>query len=411
MRLAWPAVAAGLLGRAVGEIGLLRRQLRDAASSLAPGSIVALHYRGTLDGDGITPLSLLYVGQEAHAREFELYLGGDEGRAPPAPDILFRGNLLDLLARARLEPAAPDADVIVRQAFYPTAAAAGELIHLPFLDGALPVEGSIEAQIQRVRSKAHRRRLRNARRSRSYAWRVTTDIADFESFYSTMYEPYVRGKFGLRAHLDSRVSLRELFRRIGRILLVTHGNETICGSLLFQGRGGILHYHRNGFAGGASLPRQRLAERTAALELALMEHAAASRARFIDLGFTRAILSDGLFIHKRRLGCTFEPSSYAPLFRLRFREAKRPAIFARFPLPAGARGSFVAHVGYPQAAAGRSVREWRGVVKNYVFPGLVRIVVHTDADPHDPGRLAYETALRQIAGSAPLVAASVVRSG
>jgi hypothetical protein len=249
--------------------------------------------------------------------------------------------------------------------------------------------------------------LRKVLRSASHPWRISKSPSDFELFYSTMYEPYVRQKFGLRAHLDSRQTLAELFRHTGRILLVSHLGRPVCGSLLFEGASSkTLFYHRNGFVDGASLPPLVLAERTAALELALMQHASDSGARLIHLGFTRAILSSGLFVHKRRLGCSFIASTYSPVFRLGVRAARRPAVFARFPLLSGTQGAFVANLGYTRGEPSRTVRRWRGVVKNYVFPGLSRVVLHTDTGPLDPGRIAHETALRQVLGGTPLIVAS-----
>lgn len=386
-------------------LDLLRRQLRDAASTLAERQIVALHYRGSLDGAEGQPLSVLYVGQEAHAGAFEIYLGGDGTRAPPAPEKLFRGTLLDYLGPRGRADARLDADVVIRQMFLPGVVHPGELLHLPFIDGVLPVSSRLEEQIQTVRSKAHRRRLRKVLRSGSHPWRISKSPADFELFYSAMYEPYVRQKFGLRAHLDSRETLGELFRHDGRILLVSHLGKPVCGSLLFESSSKTLFYHRNGFVDGAALPPLLLAQRTAALELALMHHASDSGARLIHLGFTRAILSSGLFVHKRRLGCSFIASSYSPVFRFGVRAERRPAVFARFPFLSGAQGAFVANLGYIQGGPTRTVRRWRGVVKNYVFRGLNRVVLHTDSPPLDPGRVAYETALRQVLGGTPLVVA------
>ena len=405
MQLSRRAGAEALPAPPAAWLDLLRRQLRDAASTLAERRIVALYYRGNLDGAEGQPLSLLYIGQEAHAPAFEIYLGGDGTRAPPVPEERFRGTLLDYLGPRGRAEADLDADVVVRQMFLPAGAHPGELLHLPFIDGLLPVAGSVEAQIQNVRSKAHRRRLRKVLRSASHPWRITKSPSDFELFYSTMYESYVRQKFGLRAHLDSRETLGELLRHNGRILLVRHLDKPVCGSLLFESSSRTLFYHRNGFVDGISLPPLLLAQRTAALELALMQHASESGARLIHLGFTRAILSSGLFTHKRRLGCSFIASSYSPVFRLGVREARRPAVFARFPLLSGPQGAFVANLGYTQGGPTRTVRRWRGVVKNYVFPGLNRVVLHTDTTPLDPGRIAYETALRQVLGGTPLIVA------
>jgi hypothetical protein len=371
-----------------------------AVSLLGSDAVVANLVRGSLPAGA--PISLLYMGDAQYAREFELLLSGPEQTA--TAERVFRGSLIRYLAAAQ-DLAGPEnaADVIVRQAGVGFHRRPGEIAHVPFLHGRLQLGASIADQIRGVRSKAQRRRLRTVLRSGAYRWTVSTSAADFDLFYEQMYAPYVRWKFGPRAHLDGRNALVDLHRRAGRTLLVREGAEAVCGALLLQGaRGAVLMYHRNGFRNGETWPAALLASRTAALELAVIEYGIGEGFRVLDVGFTRAILCDGLFVHKRRLGCSFVKASYSPTFFVRVRREARPRFLAELPLLGVARGGFVAHLGYGRGTPLRAGKRWHPFVKNYAFRGLRQAILHTDAPADDEGRRSFEGALRNALGSIPL---------
>jgi hypothetical protein len=193
----------------------------------------------------------------------------------------------------------------------------------------------------------------------------------------------------------------QLFRRVGRLLLIDQRERPVSGALLFP-RSDVLCYHRNGFLDGARASPLLLAERTAALELALFEHGIRSGFRAVDLGFTRAVLSNGLYVHKRRLGCSFSATRDSPTFAVSMRPAVKPRFLSAFPLLADGRNRPVAHLGYPNGQTPQAARRWKRVVKNYSFPGLAEAVLHTDAASDDPGRMHYETALQRALRGIPL---------
>lgn len=378
---------------------LLRDRARVATSMLGPRSTVAALARGRLpDGSAV---SVMYSGSAMYARDLALLASSPGVRA--REEVLFRGSIAGyFLSVRRLRESERDADLTVRQ-FGLGRRAADELVHLPFLDARLALASCLDDQIEQVRSKAHRRRLRWVARSREYRWTVSRSQADLALFYDRMYAPYVAGKFGSRARLDARGAMKELHARAGSILVVYHRDDPVCGALLVPRRSdGVLLYHRNGFVGGERWPAALLATRTAALELAVFEHASREGYRLLDLGYTRAVLSDGLFVHKRRLGCTFAPASYSPTFFVRVRSPWRPRFFASVPILTVERDGFVAQLGYDARTAPLPPRRWRNAVKGCVFPGLARAVLHTDAPPCDAGRASFELALRQALGPVPL---------
>jgi hypothetical protein len=153
-----------------------------------------------------------------------------------------------------------------------------------------------------------------------------------------------------------------------------------------------------------------MAARVAALEHAMLEHAIERRFTRVDFGYTRAFLNDGLFVHKRRLGCVFVPPRYAPLFRLRVRPGLRAGIFARFPIVAGTAGDFSAIMGYDGTAPRLRKKLWRAALKPYAISmwdgaslapeGLLRAVVWTNAAAErarDPqGETAFREAMTEV---------------
>lgn len=378
--------------------------LRARVAGTLLGGTVATLIDGTLAGG--SAVSLLYAGSTRYAREFELLLSRAAREA--AGDILYEGSALGYLAvRDALRQRAETADLVVRQAML-GGRRGGDFAHVPFLRAHLRLERTLEEQIQGVRSKAHRRRMRSVVRSREYEWTVSTRESDFALFYERMYAPYVERKFGRAAHIESRAAVTGLLERAGRTLLVRYRGEAVCGSLLLHPRfGGKVVYHLSGFVGGERLPSTILAMRTAALEVAVLDYSLREGFRTLDLGITRAVMNDGLFVHKRRLGASFVPSPDAPTFFVRMRPDAGPRVLASLPMVAIERGGFVAHVGYERGAPPQTVRGWRRVVKNYSFPRLRRAILHTDALDGDPGRGSFEAALRLALREVPLELAVV----
>jgi hypothetical protein len=235
----------------------------------------------------------------------------------------------------------------------------------------LPVALSLDQQIHRVRSRAERRLLRQLLRRGDYVARFTEDRAALETFRRTMHEPYVRERFGAWGNVESPERLRELHARGGGVLLVAPRAEPerpVCGALLLGDGGQVLDYNRNGFLDAAGWPAALMAERTAALELAMMGHAIDRGFERVDFGYARAVLNDGLFTHKRRLGCDFAPASYSPVLRLRVRSGRRAEAFACCPLIVGAPGQHTAVLGYDEGAARLTKRAWRGALKGFALP-------------------------------------------
>ncbi len=361
-----------------GAASAAKRGATRVASLLAADGIVARRYSARI---GSAPFVLFFVGRARFAPEFELYFREGAARGLDPVATTFRGNLAQLaLQRTRLEREALEADFVACESLPGAPEHEDDVLHYPMLDASLAVEPTLDRQIRRMRSNSGRRLMREVVKRNEYRDWLATGPEAFERFHSTLHAPYVRERFGARGALEDVEQMRRLYRQRGRILFVARRDrpeEPVCGTLLFDHGHDALVYHLNGFADAGAC--ELITERTAALEIALLRHAITCGYARINLGYTRAILSDGLFVHKRRLGCTFEPGPGSPAFRVRVRPSRRAAVFARFPLLVDGPREWTAALGFDDAEPRQSKRVWRSTLKGYRVPGLARAVVWTNA--------------------------------
>ena len=199
------------------------------------------------------------------------------------------------------------------------------------------------------------------------------EISDFERFLTELHLPYVASRFeGHVVPLDAR-ALRGRFRAGGLVLEVRHRGALVAGALLFK-EGRALRYERSGYRPDCVDEPHLLAERTAAVELGVFQAAQRLRARTVELGFCRAFLDDGLFTHKRRLGCRFERAQGTTAYALWVKPGQRARFFAAAPLVMGHGDALEVHLGFhPGALTNPSLARARG--KNFAIPEVRRVVV------------------------------------
>ncbi len=344
--------------------------------------------------EGGEPLRLLFVGRPEWAPQFELYFRAGPERGVSPVDVLFRGSLASYaLHRRDLARRAGEVDIVACEGFPGALAHDDDILHFPALAGHLRVAETIEKQIRRMRSRGQRDLARHVLHRERYRDWIETGSGALESFYATLHAPYVRARFGAWGKVEDPQVARRLYARGGRLLFVAERarpTEPVCGALLYPGPSGSLAYHINGFATDDCSTAQR-AERTTALELALLRHAIVHRFASIDLGYTRGILNDGLFVHKRRLGASFAPIKHSPRFRVYVRPGRRAAVFARFPLLAGSPDAWTAVLGYHPSLPRMSKQAWRSTLKAYRIASLSRVVIWTERSAADaPDRLALD---------------------
>lgn len=326
---------------------------KTARGALRKGVAIAA-FRGTLNGTQ-TQVTLDYAGPGDLSREVEWFFDSPPRKVGlrATPDVAFIAAPIPV----------PGEDVDL---FY------------PYLDAVLPVAATIEAQIARVRSKPHRRRLRSVQRSPNWEYQVVRTEEAFDHFLDSLHLPFVNERFVERARLPHRSLLRRRFKKSGLVVQVLCDGAIVSGALLFH-EGSTLDYDRNGFGAGLSKRPTELAERTAAVELAIFHVAQELGVSDIAMGFCRAFLRCGLYTHKRRLGCEFRPATGLPAFRLKLPRALRPAFLSAVPMLVGKKAASVARLGLVEHSPRRERPDWKSLVRNLNVPSVRHIEVWTNA--------------------------------
>ncbi len=368
------------------ETSALKHRASSVARLMASRQLVALR----LESAGH---SVLFVERDSLRADF-MFLAGSRPRVTE----LFRGSAVDLvLERSRLKAEAARADVVAAPWNF-FAPQPDTLRWYPFLDAGLAVAPSLEDQLARVPSLAHRKKLRAVLGDPAVRLRVSHARKDFERFYRELYVPFAR-RSSKAAEVDGPVPLRAAFTEGGALALVTsRAGRLLAGALLVTRRRGTLGWHRSGFADAASLTPAQLAQRSAALEVAVFTHAQQLGFALLDFGFAPSLLTHPLFAGRRRLGCTFSPTPSSPALMLTVKPAVRPALFARAPLLTGEAGALVVQAG---CAAGRrlSDRSLRAEVTGFDVAGCERVHLTTDVPRGAHGRALWDRVLaREVPG-------------
>ncbi len=141
------------------------------------------------------------------------------------------------------------------------------------------------------------------RRIRRYnmTYEVLKDEESFKYFYDRMYIPYISKRYGAEAWIEGLDEI--LDSASSPLLIAVKENETIVGAGLVSISEGSLFLHRLGLMEGNDEYR-RHGVIGAIYYFGVVEGQKAG-CRYLDLGGTRAFLSDGLTKFKLRLGAEF----------------------------------------------------------------------------------------------------------
>lgn len=310
-----PLVGAARCVLGVGRMVIGLELLREAIlSGQLPGGhrAVAVHFSGRARLAG--ELGFLFDGRRAHRPDHE--------------ERSFEGRLL----RYALRPAcATPADIHLEDRLVPRhlRAPQEETLLAPYLTATLRLQDSLKAQIDAVRSTDLRRSLRRAD-ERKLSFRETRARDDVARFYDDMYKVLAATRFGPDASLVTRDEVQEVVARRGALLLMEDGGRPLGGALLYRSRytPQVLFWWKAGLADSGP----RTEENFRALETGVLRYALATGLPFLNVGLVRSVANDGIFIHKRRLGCDFESLPGGPVFRMRLAPEGRAGLLAALPL-------------------------------------------------------------------------------
>ena len=341
-------------------------------------------FTGTRVGGG-GPLCLHYLGRQRFAQDFLIFFervhedSGIRQTLKPTP------ALPALWWQSRPTggwPAGAHVQVVDR-ALMPLESCAQSPAYVPFIEARLAVATDIEKQVAAVRSKGHRRKLQSALK-KDFSWRKSHSLDDFEIFYSRMYEPFVKERFRFDPSVISREDMRRVFVRRGFLLLLEDEGRPVSGAMMYVADDNprCLAYWKYGLADAAELSPSLFGERNGMTEAMVLKYAVEHRFEVIDFGLTRALPGDGIFTHKKRLGCDFIlPPELASAFAFRVHPSTRPALFAAQPVVVRRNGgltTWMGHVGPLLPASKEALSEH---LRAGVFPSVRGLELFTDS--HD----------------------------
>lgn len=275
-----------------------------------------------------------YLGRKRFANDFLMFYDRNVVDAAVNQNIAYSGSYLRFFQERKKAVRCPSgADVLFVDRIFTAPGNSGSVVLAPHINAVLPVQPSVDAQLQLIRSKGHRRKLQSALKH-GFSWRKTHSIADFNLYYDVMYAPFVRDRFGHTASMVPREDMKRVFLRRGFLLFVEENGIPISGAMMYTSRNhrDALFYWKYGLANSTELTPAVFGERNAMTEAMVLQYAVNEKFREIEFGLTKAMPWDGIFTHKKRLGCDFRQVPGSPEFNLLINPASKTRLLSRFPL-------------------------------------------------------------------------------
>ncbi|MGC4786337.1 GNAT family N-acetyltransferase [Micromonospora sp. DT178] len=246
-------------------------------------------------------LSISYSGLPeglAYTLDFtEQRRGADGERTAVRRATALRGR--DLRSADRL----PDADITIlgTSAAQARRMPADASLVLPMrVHFVVDFDGDAEAVLGRI-SKNQRRNFRKNSRRHRWSGEIVRDAAWFDHFYDHYYSATMRNRHGARQRTESRESAYECLFRTGRLFVLTEDGERIAGRMChWNPATGVLTSRLVGVRDGADVHYSNGAIK--AMNVLLIEWAAANGVRQLDFQGTEPFLSKGTYQSKRLIG-------------------------------------------------------------------------------------------------------------
>ena len=140
----------------------------------------------------------------------------------------------------------------------------------------------------------------------NYTYEIYQDLDKLKLFYNHMYMPYTYLRHGNLAICANFYTIRHLFERGGKLMLVKLDNEYVFGSLLFIKKNTVIGTHAGIMSGQIDCLKKSI---SAASYYFSIIWAKEKGANFLDFGTCRPFLNDGLFQYKKKWGASIEKSN------------------------------------------------------------------------------------------------------
>jgi hypothetical protein len=315
----------------------LRTAGRIKRAALDRDPLISATVRGTLPGS-TEPLTVQYLGRKRFLKDYFVFFERQDNVAPAA-DVQPMSLWMFLHRRSQISACTAGIDVTFVDDWLQPDGTHPET-YAPYFNALLPVRENMDAQCNAMTSKAHRRKIQAARK-RGVKWRKSTGDADFALFYDVMYAPFVSDRFGHDATTVSREHMYKVFRSRGFLLLVEENGQAVSGAFMYSAahQPGTLFYWKYGIAHASSLDPHVFGERNAATEAVVLQYAVDNQVAMLDWGLTPAMTENGIFKHKKRVGCAFHRHAGTPNFKIVIAPDSRSRLLKAFPLVVEANGT------------------------------------------------------------------------
>ena len=216
-----------------------------------------------------------YLGRRRYANDILAFFDRDGGDANIKQTLRENPNDFDFFKnRFGASQCPQDAHVMVIDRAFSLLEDAHLPHYIPFINASLPVQTTVEGQLQLIRSKGHRRKLQSALK-RGFSWRKTHAVDDFKLFYDTMYAPFVKERFRFDASILSYESMLRVFNRRGFLLFVEEDGVPISGALMYvpESAPESINYWKYGLADANNLSPALFGERNSMTEAMVLQYA------------------------------------------------------------------------------------------------------------------------------------------
>lgn len=152
-----------------------------------------------------------------------------------------------------------------------------------------------------------RRRDRSILERGEIGYSVTRKSSDLEHFYEKMYLPLIEQKHG---HSEFVMTREQMHSRVrddnGRLVMIYHGEKAVGGSLIVQENGMPRLYSQGVLNNDKDLMRLGVGT---AIYLYSFDHLLDQGYSLVNMGWSRALLTDGSLYFKQRFGLEIQKSS------------------------------------------------------------------------------------------------------
>lgn len=240
-----------------------------------------------------SPITILFIGKKEQHNSIRGFIGSRQCAFDRNTSLYF-WEIKHYLNRKRI-----DADLTminVNRILYYFVRPKGYLLIPDSVRSILYLDGPLNVIENKYSSNALRK-SRAIKRSQ-YICKVHKNEEELKHFYNEMYIPYIRGRYGERAVIESYEKARRLMRT--GFLLEVQRDDRIISGVICRIRNGMFVFELVGVKSGS--PQLLKEGALDALYHYSVRLALEKKCKMIDFGISRPFLNDGLVGYKRKWG-------------------------------------------------------------------------------------------------------------